>query len=65
MHDTMKLDLLLAGTAKLDWESVDLTKIDSEVLRGALERIKSRAAPSQHANYYTKHGSHNRYSKGW
>ena len=37
-------------------------QVDNEVLRGALERIKSRTSASQ-ANYYTKHTSHSRYSK--
>lgn len=48
-----------------DLKTIDPARIDSHVLRGALERIKERCLPNAHASYYTRHSSHSRYSKGW
>ena len=48
-----------------DLKAIDPARIDSNVLRGALERIRERCLPNAHASYYTKHSSHSRYSKDW
>lgn len=47
-----------------DLKSIDPSRVDNRVLRGALERIKERCLPNAHTSYYTKHSSHSRYSKG-
>ncbi len=49
----------------LDLRAIDPARVDNQVLRGALQRIKERCLPDAHASYYTKHSSHSRYSKGW
>jgi len=48
-----------------DLKVIDPGKIDNQVLRAALERIRERCLPDPHVSYYTKHSSHSRYSKGW
>jgi hypothetical protein len=44
---------------------IDPNRIDNVVLRNAIARIQSRALPDAHADYYTKHSSHQTHSKGW
>lgn len=44
---------------------LDPLRIDNVVLRSAIARIQSRAVPDAHADYYTKHSSHQTHSKGW
>ena len=48
-----------------DLQTLDPSKIDNQVLSEALARIKERCIPDAHADYFTKHSSHSKYSKGW
>ena len=48
-----------------DLDDIDPDTLGNEAVANALRRIQSRVSISQKGNYYTKHTSHARYSKGW
>lgn len=58
-------DADLVTAERLDLPRIDPQKIENQVLSAAIARIKERSTRETHADYYTKHSSHSRYSKGW
>jgi hypothetical protein len=53
-----------ADSKELALGAIDFDGLDNKVLKAALSRIKDRETAT-HADYYTQHNSHSRYSKGW
>ena len=65
MNQTQDLAAELNERDTFDLPALDPARIDNEVLREALVRIKDRCVSDAHADYHTTHSSHSTYSKGW
>ena len=64
MDNNLRTADLGADSQDLALNEIDFDRLDNKVLKAALSRIKDREAAT-HADYYTQHNSHSRYSKGW
>jgi hypothetical protein len=59
--DTKDAGVALAETS--DLAKLDISTVDSIVLRGAIERIRARATPNPATSYTRKHTSHSVHAK--